>query len=500
MTKTATAELSKLPKGTTDSVLARLFPEPNKYLLDPVGWIEAHTGEFLWSKQREVAQSVADHRYTAVHSAHGTGKSFNASRIVAWWLNIHPVGEAFAVTTAPTAAQVEAILWREIRKVHDKLKRHPGIESRALGRVTLDSKWYMGGDELVAYGRKPADYDEAAFQGIHARYVLVVIDEACGVPENLYNAIDSIVTNSYARVLAIGNPDDPASHFARICQDPKLGWHVIHINGLDTPNFTDEEIPEDLRPMLTSVEWVEERKKRWGEGSPIYISKVLGEFPEVTNDTLITPAMIKRAQAIEHNDFEHGLFALDVANEGEDRTCCYRNRGGVIRKVFEHHADDTMKTAGKAKHEMDKFMNQVPLVVDAIGVGAGVLDRLLEQDCPVFAFKGSWKAREPRKYKNMRAEQWWLVREGFENGDYDLDPDDEDLASELMSIKWFLNSSGQIQVESKKELKKRGQPSPDHADAMMMSTCDEDFMDVQQYVEEFKQVKGITDDLLERAM
>ena len=90
------------------------------------------------------------------------------------------------------------------------------------------------GNELVAYGRKPADYDPAAFQGIHARYVLVIIDEAGGVPKSIFDAVDALATNIDARVVAVGNPDDPGSHFAAICK-PGSGWHVETISAFDTP-------------------------------------------------------------------------------------------------------------------------------------------------------------------------------------------------------------------------------------------------------------------------
>jgi hypothetical protein len=113
------------------------------------------------------------------------------------------------VTTAPTTPQVEAILWRYMGNAHKKA----GLPRR----ITLDAKWYIG-NELVAYGRKPADYDPAAFQGIHARYVLVIIDEAGGVPKSIFDAVDALATNIDARVVAVGNPDDPASHFATICK------------------------------------------------------------------------------------------------------------------------------------------------------------------------------------------------------------------------------------------------------------------------------------------
>ena len=129
--------------------------------------------------------------------------------------------------------QVEAILWRYMGNAHKKA----GLP----GRITLDAKWYIG-NELVAYGRKPADYDPAAFQGIHARYVLVIIDEAGGVPKSIFDAVDALATNSNARVVAVGNPDDPASHFATICK-PGSGWHVETISAFDTPGLHRREGP-----------------------------------------------------------------------------------------------------------------------------------------------------------------------------------------------------------------------------------------------------------------
>jgi hypothetical protein len=92
------------------------------------------------------------------------------------------------------------------------------------GRITLDDEWYMGpgGKELVAFGHKPADHDQSAFQRIRALSPLILVDEACGVPKLIFDAVDALATNSNARVLPIGNPDDPASHFAQICT-PGLG-------------------------------------------------------------------------------------------------------------------------------------------------------------------------------------------------------------------------------------------------------------------------------------
>jgi hypothetical protein len=167
-------------------------PEP--FLDDPVGWVTSTTGEFMWSKQRQIAQSVHDNRFTAVKSCHGSGKSFTAARIAAWWLTTHAPGEAFVVTTAPTYKQLHAVLWREIGRAH-RLADLPG-------RITLEDEWYIG-QELVGFGRKPADYDPSAFQGIHAHYLLVIMTRpaACRRPSSTH-AVDSLATNIHARVLS----------------------------------------------------------------------------------------------------------------------------------------------------------------------------------------------------------------------------------------------------------------------------------------------------------
>lgn len=248
-----------------------------RYVDNPVDFVQKVLHEHLWSKQREVMESVRDNRHTAVRSAHDTGKSFVASRAVAWWLSVHPPGDAFAVTSAPSFAQVRAILWREIIRAHKR--------GNLRGR-TNQTEWLID-DELVAFGRKPADYDEDAFQGIHARHVLVILDEACGIPESLWTAAETITTNENSRILAIGNPDTPLSQFKRVC-DLDL-WNVIHIDGLESPNFTDEFEREGVDPVvagmlsevLLSPTWVDERRQEWGEESNLWESKVRGNFPAV---------------------------------------------------------------------------------------------------------------------------------------------------------------------------------------------------------------------------
>lgn len=464
----------KLPRGTTEAVMARLFPVRSKWADDPVGWAESK-GIFLWSKQKEILQAIVTNRYVDVPSCHDAGKSFVAAVAVAWWLDpeVHPVGSAFAVTTAPSDHQVKSILWREVQNLHRRYNLS--------GRITLDAQWYMGQGEreLVAYGRKPQAYvnsDQAmqAFQGIHAEFVLVVIDEAAGVPEWLFNSADTLVTNESSRVLAIGNPDDPSSHFEKIHR-PGSGWHTIHIGAKDTPNFSGEWVPPQLRRLLLSKQWVRERIKRWGRKSALFIAKVLGKFPEVSTDTIITPRMVLDAQGRDLSDKmidEPGQYGVDVARFGGDETCIYLNRGGVIRLRYAAHKMAVTETTGRIINVLDEDnvgLTELPVVVDEVGVGGGVVDLGRERGLRVIGFGAGERAMRPSKFANRGAEAWWAFKILMEEGLVDLDPEDEDLAAQLQSRKYWMDSAGRIHIEKKEDMKKRGLPSPDRADAAVQS-------------------------------
>ena len=184
----------------------------NPYLIyeeDPVGFIEKGIGESLWTKQKEIVNSVRDNKRTAVPACHAPGKSHIAARIIAWWIAIHPVGTAQVVTTATTFRQVKNILWPHIRKL---------VKKTNLGGEVSQVEWKIDG-ELVAFGFSPADTDETAVQGIHAPHLLVVVDEAGGLSQTLGVALESLMTGGHTRLLLLGNPptDNEDSWFERAC-------------------------------------------------------------------------------------------------------------------------------------------------------------------------------------------------------------------------------------------------------------------------------------------
>lgn len=449
---------------TLERTLAGRPPDP--YADDPAGWVEHRLGEAFWSKQREIADSVVRHKRTAVRSCHDAGKSYLAARIALHWVATHPPGEAFVMSTAPTHKQVHAILWEEIRGGAKTAERR---NRKLSGRILQSDEWKLDDGTLVGYGRKPADTDEHGFQGIHRRYVLVIVDEACGVPEQLWTAVEAVTTNAEARILAIGNPDDPNTEFGRVCK-PGSGWNVIGISAFDTPNLTGEDIAPDLGPLLLSEEWVEDKRRRWGVDSPRYQSKVLGEFPDIGEDTLISPTLIEAAQqrTLEPTTTAQSL-GVDVARFGTDRTIIVHTHGPVARVVGNHAKQATTETTGHVIAVARDMIGGYEIHVDGVGVGGGVVDQLGEQGWPVADMQSGAAAADSERFLNARAEWWWGLRERFEQGDIDLDPDDDELAAQLGAVRYKYTSRGQVQIESKDEMRKRGMPSPDRGDALMLA-------------------------------
>jgi hypothetical protein len=463
-------EVSALDANFFERIADGLDPQPDPWAADGPGWIRHRLGEHTWSKQDEILNSLRDNQKTAVRSAHSTGKSHIAARAMAWWMDTHPLDETFIISTAPSANQVTGILWRYLKMIHKRCGLPGYITESAVPEWKID-----GG--LRAWGRKPQDLtnpEEAAtvFQGSHAKYLLIVIDEACGLPKWLWTAISTLATQPTNRILAIGNPDDPISEFAKKCM-PGSRWHKIKISAHDTPAFTGEQVAQEIIDNLVTREWVQEAIEDNGEDSPYVTSKVFAEFPEVSEDSLIPLSWI---QAAVDRDLsgpaiaDLGKFSLDVGREGKDESVLAFWRAGMFRIVEARKGiGNTMRLVGwMSKHRKDHPAS--PFIVDADGIGGPVVDRARELEIPVTAFHAQRKAYNNKKFLNRRSEQWWQLRDLFEAGLIDL-PSDQKLIAQLASIRKEEDSQGRIVVESKKDMKKRGVPSPDRADTLMMVTA-----------------------------
>ena len=437
------------------------------YSDDPTGFIRDILDERPWSIQDRIALSVRDNVNTAVPSCFGSGKDWIAARIAAWWV----CTDGIVVATSNSFPQLRDIFWRELRKAH-KRGQLPGQPSNG-----TDLRWEVTETGAFAIGRKPDDDDQEGFQGYHGRRILVIVDEANGVGQALWTASNGLVVNEASRRLAIGNPYEPSGPFFEACRLPT--WTVIPISVFDTPNFTGEPVPAKAQAELVSPFWLEERRKEGLEGTPWWQAKVLGQFPDSHSASVIPLAWVELARARDPITDAREWAGLDVARFGTDDSVLVEGSGNGPESATIVHGQDTMQVAGMGYRYLTD--RRGVLAVDVIGVGGGVVDRIREQH-PSGTLLPVNVAETPTHdgdlLVNLRAQLWWDVRRQLDPTNTTDEPlslarlDEhtyQRLRAELTAPTYRMTSSGKVQIESKEELKARGLPSPDLADAFNLA-------------------------------
>ena len=426
-------------------------------------------GVHLWSKQEEVLSALPDHRRVAVKSGNGLGNGFCVAVAVLWILHIHnPHEPAIVLSTAPTFRQVRHILWRQTRRLH---RPAAGI----LGGKMLDARWELA-DDRYAMGLSADGADQ--FQGFHSDNILIVVDEAEGVSDDIYEAIEAVMTSSEPRLLLIGNPTTVTGAFRRAFFEERNLYYAVTISAMDSPNVI---AGKTVVPGLTTNKWVQERRETWGEENPIYRARALGEFPDQGEDTLIKLTDIERAARQESPDPVNDpskdagedaedagvVLVVDVARFGSDRSVILRRRGNRVEDIRTFNKLDTMQLSGWIVAAIKEFQ-PTRMYIDEIGVGAGVVDRLKEEGYGVRGVNVARRSRQDSVFANLRAEGFWRLRELFANGEISI-PADNQLMGELAALRYSYDSMGRVLMESKEALRQRGQSSPDKADALMLA-------------------------------
>lgn len=422
---------------------------------DPV-WFARHVlGAHPWSKQREILESVAKHRRTAVRSGHGTGKTYTAALAALWFMQLPG---ARVITTAPTWHQVKSLLWHEIGSRYREAVVPLG------GEMLQTELRYPDGRYAIGLSTRPDEPE--AFAGHHAQNILVVFDEASGVAQPIFEAAEGYMTTPGARMLLVGNPTRPEGEFYEAFNSKRGTYNTIAVSAFDLPWATGEKIPADVSAHLTSEQWVEEKRSGWGEGSILWDVRVMGQFPRGADDAVCALADVEDAQARTLEPEGESVVSCDVARFGSDETVIATREGPRIRIAKSYFGRDTMQTAGWVIRIAEAMENRPLIVIDDDGVGGGVTDRLRELGWKVHQFRGGERAIEPAKYPNARSESWFRMGEALT--ELDLDPDPQ-LAADLTAPRWKMNSKGQRVVEKKDETKKRIGRSPDRGDAVLMT-------------------------------
>jgi hypothetical protein len=457
-------------------------------------------GAPLWERQRDIAHSIEVNPATAVRSCHAAGKSFVAARLALAFLHTRP--HSVVITTAPTARQVQNVLWRYINTA--ALTSVSPLLGRSLNvRYEIAPDWY-------AIGFTGDKNGGSTMQGFHAENLLLVVDEAAGVAEAVFEEAESILTGAGARALYIGNPTSLGGTFRSAFHENSDLYEGIRISAYDTPNFTRFGITRDDMlngewkdkitgsmpyPALIDPFWVNRQIRRHGPKSPFVISRIDAEFPTDSASTLIALSWIERAQEAAgtlHDPTAPWYAGIDVARFGEDETSIALRQGDELGPQDSWNGLSTTESRGRIEYwlgELGIKKDQIELRVDVIGVGGGLHDELKANGWKTKQINVGAASRDKKLWPNFRHEMWWQLRERFKDdriatmepsrfrlpdGEWYDARVDEGAQAQLSDIKFRYDESGKYQmplIESKEAAKKRGRPSPDRAEAVAMAFC-----------------------------
>lgn len=455
------------------------------YKDDPVLWAKNVAGVHLWSAQAEVAMSVAQNKDIAVKAGHGVGKSFLAALLICWWVDTR-YPDCFVASTAPSTAQIGAIVWREINLLRSKIevRYKQGLTDHKLpGYVTSDAVWKTDMGIPVGFGRKPPDHStDDAFQGLHATNgVFAVGDEAVGLNEAMIDALGNITSTKNSRRLLICNPTNPASYVAKLFKDKPKNWSFHTISVLKSPNFTEERetTPPEVLESLSDETFLNAKREEYGEGSPRWVSRIEGEFAWDMGNTLFRGEDLERGYDcnLEVSDTALPVLGVDVSrSKAGDTNTIYENLGGKIRFVDEWNEPNAMNTARKI-HETALAKGAVEVRIDGVGLGGPIADavrELSEDRYDVIEILGGNPSPDNNRWYNFRAWSFWSFQDRLARGQIDLDVDDSQLADELLGMEVKKRSSGKdnLLLESKEDMRKRGVKSPNRADAANYAAAD----------------------------
>lgn len=445
------------------------------YADHPVEFVEDIIGATPDEEQAKILRSVAQNQMTSVRSGHGVGKSTVEAWTVIWFMVTRPFPKI--PCTAPTQHQLFDILWAEVSKW---LRHNKALADEI---VWTKEKVYMKGypEEWFAVARTASKPD--ALQGFHADDVLYIIDEASGVDDSIFEPVLGALSTPGAKLLMCGNPTQLSGFFYESHNKNRSSYAAFHIDGRKSSRVSQDFVQTIIR--------------MYGEDSDVFRVRVAGDFPLQEDDIFIPLPLVENSIMTEYSprkkpDSIH--IGCDVARFGDDRTVIGYKIDEKAEFYKKRQGQDTMKTADdivllgemlvqRYRLTPDKD-DPIPVKVDDGGVGGGVVDRLrqMKRNAPE---KLWWLEIYPvifgqrikhKHYHDSTTYMMSVVKKLLQPYDEDghrkpvelILPDDDDLVAQLSGRKYGLTETSKIKVESKDAMKKRGRPSPDEADCVLL--------------------------------
>lgn len=513
-----------------DEAIQELSQKSRKavYQRDFAAWLADTLGERMYGKMAEISEDVlfSPIPRTLVKSANGTGKTHSAARWALWWITAFPKEESLAIITAPTLKQVHLGVFAYLKEAYTHVKEQAVMRGESMpwpGWISEQGEWRYstpGGNQTLAVARVPGASDAVStFQGLRKTggRNFITLDEAGGVGEPIYAAIDALMTSGDSRMGGIGNPDKRGTEFYnKFSLESEKGSNNLHtISAYDLPTMTGEVVyPDDpqkqamLLKGLTGAKWIAHKEIVWQTGGEEYFdekldvmrrrggtpngrfrAKVLGEFPGDADNTFFDEDHINTAREadIAYDEGTPVILGCDIATTGEDESVVYVNRGGNLRlfdqTILYRDGKETRETTGtwskedtltnaRRIHAIAQHLGASEVRIDGTAVGSGTatdlmrLEEFEDKKYSVIRVIGSKSSSDISQWRNWRDEIHAYFDDRMRDGDLDIDPADTQLRDELMLITYEL-VNGAIKISKKSDMKSALGGSPDRADAAM---------------------------------
>jgi len=470
----------------------------SRYATDPVGFCRDILGYEPWAKQREIMRAVVEHALTTVRSGHRIGKSWGAGSLALWFYC--SFDDARVVATAPTAPNVQGVIWRAVRQLHARsgrcvscAKQDPDGPRPCIHGTVIDGKPAdRAGTGLVSDDfREVKGYtvrDVEAITGTAGKNLLFIMDEASGVADEIYEGLEgnragwTEEPGVMVRMLLIGNPTRTVGEFYDSHNHPrkKLVYHRIAVSSRETPNVLERR---NVVPGLATHHWVEQMIAKYGEDSAFVKVRVDGEFPVGEDGKAFSLALITEAQERWDNTKGDGFLQIGIDPAGSagtgDETAMAARRGmkmlTIRRRRGLDEAGHAVELLGLIEDLREHAREKAVVVVDSEGkVGWDVYTHLRDLSrrpgatFELHRMRASDKAiREPHTFALQRDEladqlyQW--CKEGGAL------PGDEMLETEMHALEWEPGTKGRLRITPKKKLRKMLGRSPDSYDAASLA-------------------------------
>lgn len=446
------------------------WPSP-RYREDPIAFCREVLGVEPWAAQVAVLEALRDFKRVAVASGHKCGKSTTAI-IAALWFYCS-FDDARVILTATTSRQVDAILWRELKKIRRRALVPIQGEIGELARTGLKATDFR---EIVGFTAREAE----GVAGISGKNILYIPDEASGIGDDIFEAIEGnrAAGGDGTRLLMISNPTRTEGEFFEAFHSKAEFYKTIQISSETTPNVIEGR---EVIPGLAGRDWIEEKRREWGVDSPLYKVRVKGEFVIAEEGKILSLHAIGEAEKRWASTPASGRLYIGVdpagPGEGGDETAIAVRRGQKIIALYAHRgqSEDAVLVhvlAAIAEHRLERDEPPV-VVVDKQGpIGGSIYGRLRaiedRERLVVAGVQASDRAcRQPHIYDRVRDELWANLAQWLREGG--AIPEDTKLAKELHAPEWSTIITGRLKASPKDVLRKLLGRSPDRGDAVALA-------------------------------